>query len=332
QLDDFTAAGIESQRTFYEGLTTRIHSLDAGALDKEQQADLDIMKNQLNLAMLELTTIQSYKHNPTVYVELAGNALFTPYMLNYAPKARRFQQITKRLEKLPALFEQAKANLTDAPEVWNRVARDENEGTIALIDKTLRAEVPDEQKADYGRAAQGALTALKDFNAYLATDLSKKTSDWRLGREKYARKCEYVLATGKTPEQLLAEAEATLKTTRDEVAKLASPRTAKQALDDIAKQHATPDTYMADAKQTLAQATAFVKEKGLLTLPPRSNLEVIDTPEFLRGVYAVGGFNQAPPLEPELGAFFWVTPIPKTWAKDRVESKLREYNKYGMQH
>jgi uncharacterized protein (DUF885 family) len=332
QLDDFSAAGIEAQRRFYEGLTTRINSLDAGSLDTEQRADLDIMKNQLNLAMLELTTIQSYKHNPTVYVELAGNALFTPYMLNYAPKERRFQQITKRLEKIPALLEQAKTNLTDAPEVWNRVAREENDGTIGLIDKTLRAQVPDAQKADYGRAADGALAALRDFDTYLKNDLSKRTSDWRLGREKYARKCEAVLSTGKTPEQLLAEAEASLKTTRSELDELARPGTARQALDDIAKQHATPDTYMSEAKQSLARATAFVREKGLLTLPSRTNLEVIDTPEFLRGIYAVGGFNAAPPLEPELGAFYWLTPIPGMWTKDRIESKLREYNKYGIEH
>jgi uncharacterized protein (DUF885 family) len=332
QLDDFSPAGMESQRRFWDGLKTRIDALNTDSLDKEQQADLDIMKNQINLALLELNTIESYKHNPTVYVELAGNAVFAPYMLNYAAKEKRFQQITRRLEKFPALFAQAKANLADAPEVWNRVAREENDGTVGLIDKTLRAEVPAAQKADYGRAADTALAALKDFTAYLQKDLSKKTSDWRLGREKYALKCDYVLATGKTPEQLLAEAEAALKMTRDELDTLAKPKTARQALDDVAKQHATPETYMAEAKQALVQATAFVKEKGLLTLPPRSNLEVIDTPEFLRGVYAVGGFNQAPPLEPELGAFFWVTPIPKTWAKDRVESKLREYNKYGIQH
>jgi uncharacterized protein (DUF885 family) len=332
QLDDFSAAGIEAQRKFWDGLKTRIEALGAASLDKEQQADLDIMKNQINLALLELNTIQSYKHNPTVYVELAGNALFSPYMLNYAPKERRFQQITKRLEKFPALVEQAKGNLADAPEVWNRVAREENDGTIGLIDKTLRADVPDAKKADYGRAAETALAALKDFSAYLEKDLSKKTSDWRLGREKYALKCDYALATGKTPEHLLAEAEAALKTTRGELDALAQPKTAKQALDDVAKQHPTPETYMAEAKKALVEATAFVKEKGLLTLPPRANLEVIDTPEFLRGIYAVGGFNAAPPLEPELGAFFWVTPIPKTWAKDRVESKLREYNKYGIQH
>jgi len=53
---------------------------------------------------------------------------------------------------------------------------------------------------------------------------------------------------------------------------------------------------------------------------------VIDTPEFMRGIYAVGGLNPAPALEPQLGAFYWVTPIPKSWPPKRIESKLREYN------
>jgi len=52
----------------------------------------------------------------------------------------------------------------------------------------------------------------------------------------------------------------------------------------------------------------------------------------MRGIYAVGGFNPAPPLQPELGAFYWITPIPKSWPKDRIESKLREYNDFGLQH
>src|SRR5215475_3079755 len=316
-LDDYSGNGIEGQRKFYEGIQSRVNSLNAAALDKEQQADLEIMKNQLNLQLLELNTIQSFRHNPTIYVELAGNALFVPFILEYAPKDQRFRHIVKRLEKIPALFEQAKANLVDAPEVWNSVAVDENTGTIGLIDKELRAAVPDAQKADYDRAAATALTALKDFNTFLKKDLSKKTADWRLGKEKYAKKFAYVLVTGKTPEQLLAEAEADLQSIRQEMEKTAAPKTVKEALDEIAKQHATPDTYMTEAKKDLEQATAFVRDKALLTLPPRSNLAVIDTPEFMRGIYAVGGFNAAPPLQPELGAFYWITPIPTTWPKNR---------------
>jgi len=79
-------------------LQTRIASLNQASLDKEQQADVEIMRNALGLALLDLNTIQSYKHNPTIYVELAGNALFTPYMLNYAPKDQRIQHIIRRLK------------------------------------------------------------------------------------------------------------------------------------------------------------------------------------------------------------------------------------------
>jgi uncharacterized protein (DUF885 family) len=50
----------------------------------------------------------------------------------------------------------------------------------------------------------------------------------------------------------------------------------------------------------------------------------------MRGIYAVGGFNPAPPLEPRLGAFYWITPIPVEWERPRIESKLREYNFYKL--
>ena len=330
-LDDYSAVGLDQQRKFCTDIQNRAGALDAAKLDKEQNADLDIIKSNAGLCLLELNSIQSFKHNPTLYVELVGNALFTPYMLNYAPVEQRFDHIVSRLEKIPALFEQAKANLTEAPEVWNRVAREENDGNIALIDQTLRAAVPDSRKDAYSVAAAKAIAAVRDFNAFLKDKLSAKTSDWRLGREMYAQKFALVLASGHPPEELLAAAEAELKTVRAEMTKLAAPQTVEQALDAAARQHPTRDNFIPKAKEMLAQATAFVKQKDLLTLPTRSNLQVIETPEFLRGIYGVGGFNPAPALEPQLGAYYWITPIPASWSATRAESKLREYNDYGLQ-
>jgi len=130
---------------------------------------------------------------------------------------------------------------------------------------------------------------------------------------------------------VLAEAETALKDVRGEMAKLAAPRSIKEALDKIARDHPTPETYFDEARKDLEAATNFVRAKHLVTLPGRGNLQVIPTPEFMRGGYPVGGFNQAPALEPQLGAFYWITPIPTDWPKDRIESKLREYNTYGLQ-
>ena len=329
-LDDYSPAGIAAQRDFYQGVQKRISALPSASLDPEQNVDLEIIRANTGLALLELDSLQSYRHNPTVYVELAGNALFSPLVLNYAPKEQRFHQIIERLKKLPTLFDQAKANLVDAPEVWNRVAIEENQGNIDLVDKALRAAVPDAAKAEYAAAAEKTLASLRDFNVFLHDTLSKKPADWRLGKDKYAHKFAFALPVGKTPDQLLSEAEADLHTMRAEMQKLAAPKTVKQALDEIAKHHPTPDQYMAFAKKTLEEATDFVRSKMLVTLPPGGNLQVIETPEFMRGIYAVAGFNPAPALQPELGAFYWVTPIPKDWPKERVESKLREYNDFGL--
>ena len=223
-LDDYGPAGIAASRHFLTGMQSRIALLDEASLSKEEAADLEIMRNNIGISLLELDSIQNYKHNPTVYVELAGNALFECYMLDYAPIEKRFGHIIKRMQRLPVLFAQAKTNLVDAPEVWNRVAQEENQGNIDLIDKTLRQAAPAALKEEYARAAEPAIAALRDFSTFLKDTLSKRTSDWRLGKDKYARKFQYVLTTGKTPEQLLAEAEAELMTTRDAMAKLAAPR------------------------------------------------------------------------------------------------------------
>src|SRR5260370_3356331 len=80
-----------------------------------QRADFEIVSDQIAAALLELDSIQNYRHNPTVYVELIGNALFNPLVLEYAPKPQRVRHIIARLGQIPRLLEQARPNLTSAP-------------------------------------------------------------------------------------------------------------------------------------------------------------------------------------------------------------------------
>jgi uncharacterized protein (DUF885 family) len=332
QLDDLSPAGIDASRALLRDIETRIAKLDAKSLNAEQRADTNIMRDAIGASRLDLDEIQSYRHNPTTYVELLGNALYSPYVLQYAPAPERFKHIIQRMAKIPEFIRQAEENLQDSPDIWNKVAREENAGNIDLIDGALRAACPAALTHSYAEAATPALEALRGFNTWLEGSLSKKTADWRLGKQRYAAKFRFVLATGQTPEALLKEAESDLAKTRLDLVQLAAPKSVEQALADVARHHATPATYMASAKQSLANAMAFVKARDLVTLPPNANLHVIETPVFMRGVYGVGGFNQAPPLEPKLGAFYWVTPIPASWPQVRIDSKLREYNDSGLAH
>lgn len=352
-LDDFSPAGVDRQQKAYEQFRDRLKEIPADSLAAEDRADLTILDDQTELALLDLTTIHTPLHSPTLYVETLGSALFSPYVLEYAPKPQRIRSIIARLEKVPLFLDQATVNLVSSPPVWTQVATEENLGNIELVDKTIRASVPDDLRDAYARAARPALDAMNKFQAFLKNNLTARIDyDWRLGQDRYTRKFRVSLEIGAEPDTILDQAERRMREVRSHMLELARPFHAQfapahrdhaelsgdaqqnaiigEALAKIAERHSTRDSYMDDAKKDLEEARAFVQEKRLLQLPPRSNLQVIPTPEFMRGVYAVGGFNPAPALEPQLGAFYWVTPIPADWPQERVESKLREYNFYKL--
>ncbi|MFN0170610.1 MAG: DUF885 domain-containing protein [Bryobacteraceae bacterium] len=342
-LDDYSPAGIARQRSVYQEFRARLVKIPTDGLAAQDRADLEIIGNQIALVLLELDVIQSWKHNPTLYVELVGNALFNPLTLEYAPKPERIRHIIARLKLVPGLLDQAKANLESSPEIWTRVAIDENKGNLSLVDEEIRRQVPPELESDYKAAATIALDSLRAFETYLTTDLARKNNyDWRMGEANYNKKFPLVFTPDRTPGEVLRDAENDIRAVHSRMAELAKPLVpgqassgdpkalVRKALDKIAQRHATPQTYMADARRDLDEARQFARQKDILALPARDNLQVIDTPEFMRGIYAVGGFNPAPALEPKLGAFYWLTPIPKDWPPQRVESKLREYNFYKL--
>lgn len=338
-LDDYSAASVQRQRRWYEELRLRlVRSVNPAELAPQESADCALLQDQISLALLELNTIQNYRHSPTLYVELIGNGLYAPYVLEYADKEERFRHIVGRLRGVRDLLAEARRNLTSAPAVWTSVAQEENEGNIGLIERTLREACPPSVRPQFDAAAESAVRELRAFNEWLRAELANRPYDWRLGRDLYAQKFRFALATDQTPHQVLVAAEQAMLVTRQqmyEIARTMVPAgdlngTVRAALARISARHATPETYFADARRDLAEARAFVQKTNLVPLPPRDNLQVIETPEFMRGIYAVGGFNSAPALEPNLGAFYWLTPIPATWPRERIESKLREYNYYGL--
>ena len=348
KLDDWTPAGVDARRRHWRAWQDRLRRLDAQKLGPQERADLGLMLSLCEAGLFELDIEQAWKNNPTVYVELLGNALLTPWSLEYAPAEKRWQHIIARLEAAPAFLEAARANLVSSNPVWTQTAIEENDGTIGLIEKEFPPKVPETLRERYNRAAARAAESLRAFNAHLKGLKDSGPDGWRLGAEKYGRKFQLTFRGLATPDQLLAEAEKELVEVRRHMFKVALPLHAKyypghrdpvdlnlivgEVLEKIAQKHSKREKYFEDAQKTLEEARDFVRKNGerIVPLPPNDNLKIMETPPFMRGIYAVGGFNPAPPLQPSLGAWYWLTPIPADWPAPRVESKLREYNIYGL--
>jgi uncharacterized protein (DUF885 family) len=357
-LDDLSLESIAQQGAFYANWRERFREeTPLTDLDPEDAADWQLVDDQIGFSLLEFGKIQSYRHNPTVVVELIGNALFLPLTQTYAPHDVRVGHVLSRMHQIPRLLKQVKPYLTDADPVWVSTAVEENAGNIDLIENTLAQEIPvgSPLKTQYDEAAPPAIAALNDFSRWLQNDLGKRPSrlTWRLGKELYDQKFKLVMETPVTPEQVLADAEQDMKSVRAEMLQIALPLHAQmypgyndhaelrvhdwenliigEVLQKIADEHPRRDQLQQTIETDLAGITQFIREKKIVSLSARDNLKVIPTPPFERGIYSVAGFHSAPPLEPQAEAEYWVTPIDPKTPEEKAESKLREYNNFTLQ-
>src|ERR1700757_887268 len=122
QLDDLSPHGADIQREFYRDWQSRFRAFDPKKMDAEDAADWQLIDDQIALNLLELDRIQSYRHNPTIYVELIGNALFLPMTQSYAPAEVRLGHVLSRVAQIPRALDQARESLVDTDPIYTQTA------------------------------------------------------------------------------------------------------------------------------------------------------------------------------------------------------------------
>ena len=356
-LDDVSRAGFTAQRNLYARWRDRFHKeIPVASLNPEDAADWHLIDDQIALNLLEFDQIQNYRHNPTMYVELLGAALFQPLTGDYAPEPTRVGDVLSRTAAIPRFLDQARTVLSDADPIFIKVAVEENEGNISLIQTTISTAAAKSPalKSRYDSVAPPAIAALKSFSDWLNSDLAHRKTDrtWRLGKQFYDEKFRLVMETDITPGQLLTDAETEFSKTRAEMLQLALPlhkqyypdhddhaslpqqerenKIISEVLQKIADDHPNRNALIETAREDLVGIRQFISDKKIVTLKSRDNLKVIPTPEFERGIYSVGGFHSAPPLDPNAEAEYWVTPISPSTPEASAESRLREYNNWVL--
>jgi uncharacterized protein (DUF885 family) len=352
-LDDFSAANRERQRAFYSEFQRRLKATNRDRLDAQTQADYDLLSDAAALALFSLDKERFAERRPQLYPEVLGNALFTNISLEYADTAQRAAHLAARLGRVPAYIETALTNLTASNDVYRRVAIEEMAGVSEMI-TTTGAQFVRGTKAEqaYASAQPAALAAIARFSTFVRDSLPRlATVDWRMGREMFDTKWRYYLQSTITPEQMLKSAEDSMVTIRSQMFALAWPlhdawfpghrhaasdtllfqkSVVGEVLGHIGEEHANRDSLETQARKDVDMLAAFVRERRVLSLTDFSNVKIIPTPVFMRGVYGVAGAVFAPALQPKLSSFYWVTPIPKEWPDARADGRLREYNHYKM--
>lgn len=327
KLDDLSPAARARRIAWLRDFRARLDA--AKPADAEERADAALLRHAVALELVDLVEIRDFERRCDVPLQALGSVFFTMAARPHGDPARRRADANARLAAVGSYLAQAKAALTTDVEIYRAAARDDGAGLLAYLEKDLPRAIP-------GVDPKPAAAAVRAYLRFVDRELPKKPKGtFRAGAERYARRFGPYLQTELTPAQVLAAAERRMAELHEEMKALAKKIVpsgdVREALARVADDHAAPSELFQSVRAQLDRARAFVRAQKLLTLAGRDNLQVIETPPFLRAQLGVAAFDGAPPLVPELGAFYYVTPFPADWPPSKVDAKLREYNRFMLE-
>ena len=351
-IDDMSPIGRSKRTGTWKALLAGIGALDGKKLSRDNQVDAAILSSQLRASIWDDEKLQSWAWDALVWSGLAGGALYLLVAREFAPLPGRLRSAMSRMKKLPALLEQMRASLDPirVPEIHASTAASQNSGVMDIVDTMILPQagaLPAAEQAALKAAAEDLRKAMAVHQVWLdKTLVPQAKGEYRIGAKLFDEKLAFTLNSTLSRADIRARAEAQMKKTRAEMyavakqalaGKIPAPyapdigtqqKVIQAALDMAYADRPARDQVVQTAKDALADATAFVKQKDLITLPT-APVEVIIMPKFAQGV-AVAYCDSPGPLDKGQSTFYAVSPIPDDWTKEHTDSFLREYNKRGI--
>jgi uncharacterized protein (DUF885 family) len=355
RIDDLSPAGRAAALRLARTTLERLEAIDHGALSRANQVDAAMLANELRSQIWTEETLQSWAWDPLYYHAPTGDAIYGLMARAFAPVADRLESVTARLERLPAIFVQARAQLvpTRVPAVFAETLKNQNPGLKSLITELIEPEkgaLSTRKRARLDAAIALFNAAVDEHQSWIESTLVPQAQgDFRIGAEKFDQKLAFTLQSSLSRAEIRQRADAGVARVREEMYRVAvralagragapptpaAPTPSEQqaviraGLEIAANDRPPRDRLVETSNEGLAEATAFVRARDLITLPD-APVRVILMPEFQRG-YAVAYCDSPGPLDVGLDTFYAVSPIPDDWTEEQTASFLREYNNRGI--
>ena len=312
RLDDLSpaaqAADLKAMRNALADLPKRV---DYSKLTRAGQIDFEILKHALNYGLWKAENDNPYENNPLFYNEIITDSAFLLFTQSSLPREQNVKNAASRIEHIPAVLAAARQTLSHPPEIYTKQAIERNRGAISFYESgifPIAGETP--QVSALSEPCRKAVSALKDYQTFLEKELLPRSSgDWRIGKEKFARKLELELDAGLTADDVIREAES--EAARVEAAMVVISRQlwyklfpkeavpsddaegrralVRRVLGELAKDHGSVENLVTDARQTVERIKQFIRARDLLK--PVSSAAYANVFIFVISVVLAGEFH-----------------------------------------
>jgi len=321
KLADYRMSEVRKRRDHIASLLAAVSALSTDGWSKDDRIDRVLFQSQLAGLDFFDRQLDPETQDPQLYVSECSNGIFSLLQKNYASNSVRARAATARLEKMPALLQVARTNLTRPVKLYAKLAIDAAKGGDDLYAQslmTLAEGIPAGERKRLEKARDGAVKALHDYAAWLEAGIGKMP-DWQpMGEATYNTLLKRVLLLPLDAHDVAHLGEVELVRYRAMEAMLKDPNLASP--DPARAKHVPKDQaeFLAAYEARLQEITAFLREKQLVTLPAYIGpFQIRQLPEAFKptspggfmnppGVYDKdpGGFYFIPTYDPKSGNFY----------------------------
>ena len=339
QLGDRTREAFEARIAELHGFLERLESLDRATFSFDDEIDAAAIEASIRGSLLNLETLSEWKTNPMWYAGTAGGAVDSLIKRDFAPASDRLASVIARLERVPAVYDAARENLTNPPREFTDLAIRMAGGSVGYLEVTV---------ADWARTAAGddadlfarfeavnakAVETTRSFASWLQSDLLPASEgDYAIGADHFLAKLRYDEMVEMPLEEILAIGEANLEKDYNRFVEVAGEidptKSAAEVMASLSDDHPTADDLIPSVQRTVDQARQFLVDHSIVTIPSEVTPIIAETPPYARsGSFAsmdTPGAYETNATE----AYYYVTPVEKEWDAKHKEEHLRLYNPY----
>ena len=336
KIEDYSAAAIAKRIEKLQRLQRQLAGLPSPRT-ADESIDIEILDGQIRAELLDLETLETWRHNPMNYVSVPGGAIDNLMKRNFAPAAERLRSVIARLKGIPRMIAAMKQNIDNPPHEFTDLALRIAHGSVGFFKSNVANWAKDAAGNDtallneFAMANTAAANSLQEATNWLEkTMLPKSKGPYAIGADNFSKKLLYEEMVNVPLERILAigeqnlekDYEAFIETAR----KIDASKDPHEVMKSLSNEHPTEASLIPDAKKTVEGIIQFIRERKLISIPSQVRPTITETPPYARsGTFA--SMDTPGPYETKATeAFYYVTPPENDWDAKHKDEHLRAYN------
>jgi uncharacterized protein (DUF885 family) len=331
-LNDYSNETYAAQKRLVNDSLETLRQISVNDLDADQAIDYALLEGRLSIQKYEQEKEDYRLKWPDHY--LATDAI---YILTVRETDDLEKNLLSRLQGTADLVRQGISNLSrpeaNPPRLWTEMSIQAAKGGTTFLETLpshpkVQAAVKD--SATLRAAIERAKSAIHDYAGFLTRDLLPRSRGvYAVGEEHYNLLLRKKHFLDLDAQGLLTLGENLFSQARQELLALAGEVAPGKGIEEVARKiqddHPKSEEILTAYQKAMQSARQFVKDKELVSFPPREELHVVHTPEFRRHEIPFAAYLSPSPKDPNQVGYYYVTPVTD-------DDLLREHNWVGLEN